>query len=1250
LLFSDVVGSTALKQSLGDRAGVALLQQHHEQVRQVLRNFVGAEVIKTAGDSFLILFPMPSEAVKCALLLQGRLRQFNEGLSVAVQDRLGLHMGEVVIEEIAPDQRDVHGMQVDTCSRVMGLARGGQILLTRGVFDSARQMLKGEDIAGVAGLNWVSHGRYLLKGVEEPVEICEVAEAGRSPLRPPDTTEKAQRHTSPDEEPVLGWRPAVGTVVPNTKWVLEQKLGEGGFGEVWLGRHQVMKERRVFKFCFRAERVRSLKREMTLFRLMKERVGDHPNIVSLREVYFDQPPYYVEMDYVEGRDLAHWCEAQGGVKAVPLETRLEIVAQVADALQAAHECGVIHRDVKPGNILVSGQWSVVSGQNGQADSSLVTRHSSLSVKLSDFGIGQVVSEECLAGVTRAGFTQTMLPSSSSHAGTQLYLAPELLAGDPATTRSDIYSLGVVLYQLLVGSFNRPLTSDWTEEIADPLLRDDLRHCVAGKPAERFVGAGQLAQRLRSLSARQAELTAHERAERRAAQRQRVALLAGGAAALLLLLAIVLGYGFSRAEKQRRRAEAYLYDADMILAGQALQQNNLGRARRLLEAHKGHKDTPSGAMPGDDPRGWEWRYLWGRCRGDELITLRGHSNNVQAAVFLNDGRTAVSASVDRTVRFWNIADGSLIETRPYPEDPCRAAVSPGGRWFAIGGYFGYWSLWDAFTRQPVMARTNAASVVGLAFSPDSRQMALIDELNVEVWNVAEKRLLKSFSRGGYTDNSWGFVLGIAFSPDGKKLAYTHASNDIVIRDLRTDSETIVGKSSHGPAFCLGFSPNGRVLASVDRVDIAIWDPENKAAPRHLTNHLEQVVSLDFSPDGTLLATAGGDQTIKLWNTDTWQEVMSLKGHENEVSTVGFSRDGKLLISSGKDGTVRIWRVDRRGSPLNSMTLPHNWFVPAGCPSSERLLLLSADLASSRWLDLKSLSVSPAQAAPPTLKLARAFCANRNCKLLAIALREGPVEIWRTDPCSKAGVVAVSPIPAYALALGETGRWLALQRTNDNLEIWEITENRLVKTLGPNGLRPLPGVSLQAFFLNDLLARPFSFYAGDRRLVRFQGQSRQEKEDKLEVMLIPENETRLICPRHQTALSNYAIDRDGFLLATAGWDGQVKLWDLRTGRQTATLLGQLVAFIGLAFSPDGSRLAAGGWDGSITLWDVRTRQQVAVWKAQRRNCGWLSFADDERMLASIGDTPQGVRELSIWRAPSGAEIEAAEAKDKKGLGAP
>ena len=410
----------------------------------------------------------------------------------------------------------------------MSLAEPGQILLTRGVFDNARQVLKGQDINGLSPLVWLNHGPYLLKGFDETVEICEAGESDLAPLRPPPDSEKVHRHISPDSEPVLGWRPAVDQLVPKTQWRLETKLGEGGFGEVWLGRHEMLKHRRVFKFCFRADRVRSLRREVTLFRLLKERVGDHPNIVGVQEVYFDEPPFYIMMDYAEGLDLRASAESQGGLLNVPLPSRLKVAAQVADALQAAHDAGIIHRDVKPSNVLVSNQRSEVRGQMSQgsdqgaevrlADSTSRSHKSSPPspvsprgtchppphVKLTDFGIGQVVSEELLSGLTSMGFTQTMMisPGSSSQSGTQMYMAPELLAGQQASPQSDIYSLGVVLYQLTVGSFSRPLTTDWLVEISDPLIREDLAKCLAGDPKKRFVRAGALAASLRSFAKRQ----------------------------------------------------------------------------------------------------------------------------------------------------------------------------------------------------------------------------------------------------------------------------------------------------------------------------------------------------------------------------------------------------------------------------------------------------------------------------------------------------------------------------------------------------------------------------------------------------------------------------------------------------------------------------------------------------------------------------------------------------------------------------
>jgi serine/threonine protein kinase len=157
-------------------------------------------------------------------------------------------------------------------------------------------------------------------------------------------------------------------------------------------------------------------------------------------------------------------------------------------LAAAHSVGIIHRDVKPSNILIEER-----------------KDGSIQVRLTDFGIGQLTDREVLAraGITTTGFTQTVsaLTEFSSYTGTRLYMAPELTAGRPPSIQSDIYSLGVLLYQLMIGDLSEPMTTDWERGVRDPLLRDDLHHCLAGEPAERFSSADELAQRLRALPQR-----------------------------------------------------------------------------------------------------------------------------------------------------------------------------------------------------------------------------------------------------------------------------------------------------------------------------------------------------------------------------------------------------------------------------------------------------------------------------------------------------------------------------------------------------------------------------------------------------------------------------------------------------------------------------------------------------------------------------------------------------------------------------
>jgi TolB-like protein/DNA-binding winged helix-turn-helix (wHTH) protein len=307
----------------------------------------------------------------------------------------------------------------------------------------------------------------------------------------------------PPERPPLGarerrrWSPAFGLEVPGTSWVLEEKVGEGGFGQVWLARHRRLKELRVFKFCLRKDLVPALKREMTFFRIWRARVGDHPHLVRLLGVSLDRPPYHLEEEYVSGRDLRTWCAAQGGIGRLPPELRLELVAQAADGLAAAHDAGIIHRDIKPGNILI-GCWRVGDDGAGTAGGSGRVPVA----KLTDFGIGHLVCAEALKGLTSAGLTATHgAGAASPPVGTHAYLAPELLMGRQASVQSDVYSLGVVLFQLLVEDFAQPVTTDWARAIPDSVLREDLQRCFAGRPDERFASAHELSQHLRSVTTR-----------------------------------------------------------------------------------------------------------------------------------------------------------------------------------------------------------------------------------------------------------------------------------------------------------------------------------------------------------------------------------------------------------------------------------------------------------------------------------------------------------------------------------------------------------------------------------------------------------------------------------------------------------------------------------------------------------------------------------------------------------------------------
>ncbi len=545
LMVAGLLEAPRLTEQLGDRRFTEMATAHHRMARDLSASFKGLEI---ESDDFLALFERPIDAAGCALAYHRGVAELTSDLDVVPEARAVIHLGEVHLRPNSPEDvaRGAHPIELEglakpLATKLLALAGARQTLVTRGAFDLARRA--GVEAPPDAQVRWIAHGDYLFDGVADPVAVYEVGALGFAPLSAPVESEDARRATGGMDTVILGWRPATGVSLPERRhWLMREKIGEGGFGEVWLASHAKTSEPRVFKFCYEAEHLKALEREVTFFRLMKEALGQRDDIVRILDWNFDQAPYYLESEYTEGGDLGQWTATQGGLAEIPFTTRIELVAQVADALAAAHSVGILHKDVKPANILIQ-------SDRGEPRA-----------RLTDFGVGLVTDRSALpdSGVTLLGLTED---DAYLSAGTQLYMAPEILEGKVPSVQADLYALGVLLYQMVVGNFSRTLARGWQREVDDEILRDDIACFVDGSPERRPGSAQEIAERLRGLETRRAERRATERA-RREAEEARLALERGRrrrrilvvVAVALALFGAAMAYQVGRTQQEAARAE------------------------------------------------------------------------------------------------------------------------------------------------------------------------------------------------------------------------------------------------------------------------------------------------------------------------------------------------------------------------------------------------------------------------------------------------------------------------------------------------------------------------------------------------------------------------------------------------------------------------------------------------------------------------------------------------------------------------
>ena len=911
-------------------------------------------------------------------------------------------------------------------------------------------------------------------------------------------------------------------------------------------------------------------------------------------------------------------------------------AQAAEALEHAHQMGVIHRDIKPANLLLEtdsplSPWGRGAGGEG------------LRLWVTDFGLARLGTD---AGLTMTG----------DLLGTIRYMSPEqaLAKRVSVDARTDVYSLGVTLYEMLTlePAYNGKDREEVLRQIAfeEPRAPRRLNRAVPveletivlkamGKnPEERYATAQELADDLRRfLQDKPIKAKRPSLRQRAAKWARRHKTLARAALVVLLLavVALVVSTVFIwRAKEDVDRANADLtqayererqnaYYQCIALGDRELSVNNLTRAQELLDL------CPT------DLRGWEWHYLRRLGRGKSRVPLR-HDASVLCAAISPDGERIASADQHGFLKIWDLPSGQLLHSiHLYPGRQARyVAFSPDGQRVASVCADGTVTVWETDSRRPLHSWKAHPTANPVAFSSDGRCLVtgggddLHNNGEVRVWDAttyAEILALKGLNKRD--------VWGLALSPDGKRLAIScMGSREVQVWDAQIGRELLTLRGHTQGVNCVAFGPDGRWIASGSGLDIQrengtvkIWDSQTGRERLTLGGHMSGVWCVAFSPDGRRLATGGGDQSVKIWDLATGQEALTLREHRNAVWSVAFSRDGHRLVSASRDRTVRVWdgRPWQEGDPGQELlTLRgHTNAVTSVAfhPREQRLASSDSDGVIRLWdLSLGSgIGVNPRSR---TLRAhARALAFSPDGKWLATGSgKYDHVKLWDVASVQEVRSFEGRTRQYLCAAFSPNGVHLAAAGYHDwTVDIWEVATGQLLQSLTGHNW----GILSVAWCPPD--ARYLATGGVDGTLRLWDATTGQE-------ILQPE-------PPHQDAVCGVAFSRDGKFLASGSNDRTVRVWAKIEGGASWKPVHVLSDPTGgvrcVAFSPDGRLLAWGGTDSTVKLADLQASRVNGVSPpvvTLHGHTSWVeavAFSPDGRYLASA--SRDGT--LKLWEAP-------------------